>query len=232
MKTLGMIGGTTWVSTADYYRILNEEVNKAMGGNYSAPLLLYSVNFQEALDLIRAGDSDGMFNMLLKAAKTLQNGGVDGLLLGANTIHKFAERIQAEVPLPIIHIADETAEKINEKGLSKVGLLGTMPTMRETFYKDRLLKHGIEAVTPDPDDMVFLHHIIFSELGLDIFKDSTRDRILKMMDSLYNRGAEAMILGCTEIPLIIKTEHTSIPLFDTLRIHAEAGARFIISNKN
>jgi aspartate racemase len=231
MKKLGLIGGTTWVSTVDYYKILNQEVNKALGENHSAPLILYSIEFQEALTLMRANETGRLYKILYEGAKVLEYGGASAILLGANTIHQFADRLMADIPLPIIHIVDETALKIKERGMSKVGLLGTKPTMNEAFYHDKLRSHGIDAIVPAAEDKDFIHEIIFSELGRDIFKDSTRSRILEIMGKLHQQGAEGMILGCTEIPLIINPGHTDIPLFNTLRIHAEAGARFMLDGR-
>lgn len=228
MKQLGLIGGTTWVSTIDYYRVLNEEVNKVLGGNHSAPLLLYSVEFGEVIEFSKSGDFALVHRILTDAAEVLYKAGVDGIMLCANTIHKYADNIMEEVPLPLIHVVDETAVKIKEKGFHKVGLLGTMMTMKEDFYTNMLGKEGIECIIPDEQDMQFINHAIFEELGHDIFKDETRQRLLKIMNGLSNQGAEGIILGCTEIPLIIKPEHTDLPLFDTLRIHAEAGAKFIL----
>lgn len=227
MKTIGMIGGTTWVSTSDYYRLINQEVNKLLGGLNSAKLILYSVNFQEAYDFYSRKDFEGQKNLLLDAVKRLVNAGVDGLILCANTLHKYADPITEIIRIPLIHIAEETAKAILEKGLSNVALLGTATTMQETFYTDILKSFGITTMVPSPEDQVFINDIIFSELAKDIFKDSTRKRLLEIMDRLSEGGAQGMILGCTELPLIIKPEHTSLALFDTLHIHAEAAARFV-----
>jgi aspartate racemase len=227
MKTLGLIGGTTWVSTQDYYKHINKEVNRLLGGHNAAKLILYNLNFHEVVKLQDSKDFDGLKKLLTDAGSILQKAGVDGIMLCANTMHKYADAVTGITGLPLVHIADETAAEINKSGFKTAGLLGTKTTMEEPFYKERLKKHGITAIVPDEKDQVFLHRAIFDELGKDIFKDETRQEILRIMTGLYQRGAEGIILGCTEIPLIIKPEHTSIPLFDTLLIHARAGARFI-----
>jgi aspartate racemase len=165
--------------------------------------------------------------MLSDMARGLAAAGAEGLLLCANTIHKYADAIHEASGLPIIHIADVTAEEITKAGFDKVGLLGTRTTMNEPFYKEKLRSHGITAIVPDEDDRNFLNDIIFNELAKDIFRDETRQEILRIMKSLAEMGAQGIILGCTEIPLIIKPEHTTIPLFDTLLIHSKAAASFI-----
>jgi len=228
MKTLGMIGGTTWVSTQDYYRHINKEVNRIVGGTHAARLLLYSLNFGEVHALQEAKDYPAISKLITDAAVKLKGAGVDGLILCANTMHKYVEDVEAATGLPIVHIADETAAAITNSGIAKVGLLGTRTTMSESFYKDRLKKHGIETIVPGDQDQLFLNHVIFNELAKDEFYDETRQEILMIMQALTKEGAGGIILGCTELPLIIKPEHTSIPTFDTLIIHARAAARFVV----
>jgi aspartate racemase len=228
MKTLGLVGGTTWVSTNDYYKLINKEVNKRLGGHHSARLVLYSINFHEAVAFQERKDFEGMRKLLVDAAISVKAAGVDGIMLCANTLHKYADAVLNATGLPMVHIAEETAYEIVRHGYNTVGLLGTKPTMSESFYKDRLNKHGINALVPKEGDQDFIHRIIFDELGKDIFRDETRGELLRIMGDLHLQGAQGIILGCTEIPLIIKPEHTNLPLFDTLMIHARAAARFIM----
>ena len=232
MKTLGLIGGTSWVSTADYYRIINREVNRLLGGHHSARLILYSLDFQVAYDLHHRKDFEGQRNLLMNAARKLKAAGAEGLMLCANTTHKYADDLLMEIGLPLVHIADETAKVIKEKGISTVGLTGTATTMQETFYSDRLRKYGIETLVPSRKEQEYIHNAIFEELVKDILLDSTRDKLLHIMNGLKDLGAEGIILGCTEIPLIIKPEHTQLVLFDTLTIHATAAARFVAEINN
>lgn len=232
MKTIGLIGGTSWVSTVDYYRIINQEVNRQLGGHNSARLILYSVNFQDAYDLHHRKDFEGQRNLLLNAAMKLKAAGAEGLILCANTTHKYADYIEEKTGLPLIHIADETARVIQEKGISTVGLTGTATTMQESFYADRLMKYGIKTLVPSPEEQAYIHNAIFDELVKDILLDSTRQRLIDIMNELKNKGAEGIILGCTEIPLIVKPEHTPLVLFDTLTIHATAAARFVTEMNN
>ena len=227
MKTLGMIGGTTWVSTQDYYRYINSEVNRMLGGLNSAKLVLYSINFQEAKDYVDKKDYESMKILLMNGVRKLVAAGVDGIMLCANTMHKYAKEAKEVSGLPLIHIADVTAVEINKQGLKTVGLLGTKITMEEPFYKDNLKSHGITAIVPEVTDQAYVNRIIFDELGKDVFREETRQKLLSIMEELHSRGAKGIILGCTEIPLIIKPEHTSLPLFDTLYLHARAAAKFI-----
>jgi aspartate racemase len=230
MKTLGLIGGTTWVSTTDYYRLINKEVNQKLGGHHSARLILYSINFQDAVTFQENKDFDGMKRLLTDAGKSLTEAGADGILLCANTIHKYADDVKKVTGLPLIHIADETGKAIVNEGFNSVGLLGTRPTMSEPFYRERLAGHGISTLVPSEKDQWFIHRAIFDELGKDIFLDETRQELLRIMNDLSKQGAEAIILGCTEIPLIIKPGHTDLPMFDTLQIHAKAAAGFILED--
>jgi len=227
MKTLGLIGGTTWVSTQEYYKNLNKEVNRLLGGHHSAKLILFNLDFHEVVELQDKKDFKGLEKMLVNAATILQKAGVDGLMLCANTMHKYAPAIQAQTGLPLVHIADEVAAEMRKSGHRTAGLLGTKTTMEEPFYKDRLLENGITAIVPDEPDRQFINKAIFEELARDIFLDETRQGILRIMHNLASRGAEGIILGCTEIPLIINSGHTDIPMYDTLMIHARAGARFL-----
>jgi len=228
MKTIGLIGGTTWVSTLEYYRIINEEINARLGKQNTGKILLYSVNFQEVLDLQKNKDMPGLLSMILNAADDIINARAECVLLCANTMHRFAPEVIDHIQVPLIHIAEETGKIINEAGLRKIGLLGTKITMEEDFYKSILGDMGIEAIIPEADDRDFVNKIIFAELAYDIFKDTTRDRLLKIIAHLHKQGAEGIILGCTELPLIIKPGDTNIQLFDTLKIHATAAVDFAL----
>jgi aspartate racemase len=228
MKTLGLIGGTTWVSTTDYYRLINKEINQKLGGHHSARLILCSINFHDVVALQDNNDFHGVEGLLKDAATSLASAGAEGIMICANTLHKYADAVIKASGLPLIHIADETAMEIRKAGYRRVGLLGTKPTMNEPFYREKLATYGIDALVPGNDDQWFIHRAIFDELGKDIFRNETRIKLLRIMNDLGQQGAEAIILGCTEIPLIIKPEHTELPLFDTLQIHARAAARFIL----
>lgn len=225
-----MIGGTTWVSTADYYKLINKEVNRLSGGQHSARLILNSLDFQEIVDFQEKKNFDGIKALLVAASTSLLSAGVAGIMLCANTMHKYAEFVIEATGLPLVHIVDATAAEIADRGYTTVGLLGTNTTMQEPFYRERLQQHGITAIVPGEADRDRMHRIIFDELANDIFMDNTRQKILRMMEDLHHQGAQGIILGCTEIPLIIRQEHTSIPVFDTLLIHANAGARFIVTS--
>jgi len=229
MNTLGLIGGTTWVSTQEYYALINKEVNRMLGGHHSARLILYSMDFHEIYTLQHSRDFDGIRRMLTGIPEGLKSAGAEGILLCANTMHKYAEVVQAATGLPLIHIAEETGRVIVEAGFDTVGLLGTNTTMNEPFYMEKLASFGIKTLVPAEKDRNFMNDTIFNELARDIFKDSTRKEILRIMEELVVRGAQGIILGCTEIPLIIRPEHTNIHLFDTLEIHSRAAARFIAS---
>lgn len=227
MKTIGLIGGTTWVSTVDYYRIINQEVNRRLGGVNSAKLILRSLNFQDVLDTQIRKDDEALKDILLEAAFSLKKAGADALLLCANTMHKFAPPVELSTGLPVIHIADETAREIQVRNLNKVGLLGTRITMEETFYHDRLTTYGIETLVPDIDDRIFIARVIYDELSKEIFKTESRERFISIMEKLVTRGAQGIILGCTEIPLLVTAKDTEIPMFNTLEIHALAAARYL-----
>jgi aspartate racemase len=230
MKVLGLIGGTTWVSTQEYYAHINKEVNRLMGGYHSAKLILYSLDFHELHAFQDNRDFESIRVMLSEMARALAAAGAEGLLLCANTMHKYADAVHQASGLPIIHIADVTAEEITKAGFETVGLLGTNTTMNEPFYKEKLKSHGITAIVPEEADRNFMNDAIFNELAKDIIRDQTRQEILRIMKSLTQKGARGVILGCTEIPLIVKPEHTTIPLFDTLLIHSRAAARYIASS--
>jgi aspartate racemase len=226
MKTIGLIGGTTWVSTIEYYRIINETVKEKLGGAHSAHCILYSVDFDEFI-VKNVGKWDEIAKSFIDIGKKLEISGADLLVICANTMHKIADQIQNSVNIPIIHIADVTAERIVEKGLKKVGLLGTKYTMEEDFYKQILKnKYGIETIIPEADDRKIVHDVIMNELTYENIKDSSKQKYIEIINSLVSKGAEGIILGCTEIPLLIKQSDVGIPVFDTTTIHAKAAVEY------
>ena len=228
MKTLGLIGGTGWISTAEYYRLINEMVNKKLGGLNFADLFLYSFNYNFIYELYKEKKHPQIYQLVENAANKLIDSGAEGIVLCANTLHFYANDLEHNISIPIIHIADATAKSILKSNLDKVGLLGTKTTMEEDFYRSRLNKNGIEVLIPDLEDRNFIHDSIFNELLKGVFKDETKLKILEIMNKLNDKGANGIILGCTEIPLIIQKEDTALPLFDTTLIHAEAAADFVV----
>lgn len=230
MKTLGLIGGTGWVSTVDYYRIINQQVNERLGGLSSAKMILYSVNQQEFRPATDLAGLAAFAERLTGIAKRLETAGAECLILCANTPHMAADLVQKNIGIPLIHIAEVTAKAILNRNLKKVGLLGTKFTMEQNFYKDRLSKFGIETLVPDEAQREYIHRTIMTELEKAILRDETRKKYLEIMDSLVKRGAEGIILGCTEIPLLIKQSDCSIPVFDTTTLHAMAAVEFALSD--
>jgi len=221
MKTIGLLGGMSWESTETYYRLINEGVKKRLGGLHSAKICLYSVDFEEIERLQHAGDWEGMARILIEAAQRIEAGGADFLLICTNTMHKVAPEIEAQINIPILHIADATAERVRSQGINTVGLLGTNFTMEQKFYTGRLReKYGIEVLIPSAPERQIIHSVIYQELCLGKILAASRSKYLRIINQLAAQGAEAIILGCTEIPLLIQQEHTSIPLFDTTEIHA------------
>ncbi|MBL7743766.1 MAG: aspartate/glutamate racemase family protein [Chitinophagaceae bacterium] len=228
MKILGLIGGISWVSTADYYKLINEGINKRLGGLNFAECIIYSFNYADIKRNNDADDWDSTFTMLSKACLHLKESGADAILLCANTMHLIAGRIEERINLPLIHIASATATVIRKQQLKKAGLLGTKFTMERDFFTSKLAAQGIETIIPGSDDRQFLHETIFEELGRGILKNETRQRYLTIIDSLIKEGAEGIILGCTEIPLLIQQQDVRVPVFDTTRIHAEAAVDFAL----
>jgi aspartate racemase len=223
MKMIGMVGGTGWVSTLEYYRLLNEEVNRRLGGHEAARCLVYSLNFGDVMR-IKAEDPEqgGVRTLVVDAARVLAGAGAELLLLCANTIHWFADDVERAVAVPLVHIAAATGRRIRAQGLTRVGLLGTRPTMERDFYTGRLAEGGVSALVPEADDRAWVDATILDELVRKVLRPEARERFLGIIDGLRRRGAEGIVLGCTEIPLLIKPGDVDLPLFDTLSIHAEA----------
>jgi len=230
MKTLGLIGGTSWVSTIDYYRYINQLANEKRGGLNYAPILLYSISFNDVKTLADAGDWEGLGRLLSGIARNLENAGAQAIVLCANTIHIVAEKIEETIQIPLVHITDATAREILRQGLKKVALLGTRFTMDNDFYRERLARFGIEALIPETEERDFIHWSIFEELGKDIFTAETKQKYLEIIENLNGRGAEGVIFGCTEIPMLLKPEDCPIPSFDTTFLHAKAAVDFALTD--
>ncbi len=229
MKTIGLIGGMSWESSLEYYRIINEQVKNKLGGLHSAKSLMYSVDFQEIEKVQHQGKWDEAAKSMIEAAKRLQKGGADFIVICSNTMHKVAEDVEKNMKVPLLHIADATAEKIKDAGFKKMGLLGTRFTMEEDFYKGRLIRrYGLEVIIPDEKARQIVHDIIYKELCLGVIKPSSRDQFKEIIQNLLKNGAEAVILGCTEIPLLVKQEEVQVRLFDTTRIHAESAVEYAL----
>lgn len=225
MKTIGLVGGTSWESTAEYYRILNQETNKRLGKLHSAKIILYSVDFEPLVQLAAKGDIEDMAALVIEGAKKVERGGADFLLLCANTLHKVAPEIQKNIGIPLLHIVDCVAQKINGQKLKKVALLGTAITMEDGFYQERMKQFGIETIIPEKEEREFIHASIFKELCLGKLKSETKQKYLTLIEGLIKKGVEGIILGCTEIPLLIQGKDCKAPLFDTTKIHALAAVR-------
>lgn len=230
MKTIGLIGGMSWESTVTYYQVINQMVAKSLGGLHSAKTLLYSVDFQEIEHCQANGEWDKSTLILIDAAKRLQIAGADFIVICTNTMHKVANQIQAAITIPIIHIADVTAKKLIQQGIKTVALLGTKYTMEQDFYKSKLIDQDLTVLIPDQEDRNVVNQIIYDELCKGIIKPASKQAYLTIVDKLVERGAQGVILGCTEIGLLISQSDRNIPFFDTALIHAEAAAMLAISN--
>lgn len=228
MKTIGLVGGTGWISSAEYYRIINEETNRRLGGLEFSKCILYSINYGEIDSFNKNNNRVGVYDLVLDASIKLISSGAEGILLCANTLHQFVDKLEQVLNVPIIHIANATADQIKQKEIQKVGLLGTKQTMEMNFYKSRLNASGIEVYVPELDDRNFIQQTISEELIKGVFYNSSRDRFVTICNDLINRGVGGIILGCTEIPLLLKQENVNIPLFDTLEIHALAAVDFAL----
>ena len=222
MKPIGLIGGLTYVSTLEYYRYLNVLVNERLGGAEAASIIMYSINFGEIKTLTEADDWEKISILMCDAATKIENAGAACLLLGANTMHKIADEVQSSVKIPIIHVAEAVAKDISRVGLKKVGLLGTRFTMQEAFYCDRLTNNAIETIIPDDDEVEFINYTIYNEFSKNIFSAKTKAAYLNIISRLKQKGAEGIIMGCTEIPSLINQSDCDIPLFDTVKIHSAA----------
>lgn len=221
MKTIGMLGGMSWESTVSYYKALNEGIKRELGGLHSAKICLYSVDFEPIEKLQHQGLWGETADILAKAAKSVELAGADFLLICTNTMHKVAQEIGEAIAIPILHIADATAGQLRVKNVQKTGLLGTRFTMEQDFYRGRLIDNfGIDVIIPEEKQREDVHDIIYNELCLGIVRDESRDRYLEIINELAEQGAEAVILGCTEIALLVDQSHTSVPLYDTTEIHA------------
>jgi aspartate racemase len=229
MKILGLIGGTSWVSTADYYKLINEGVNEKLGDLNFSECMIYSLNYQVIRQNIDIDDWDKNLEIIADAAIKLQNVGAKAIVLCANTMHLIADRLQERIQLPIIHIATATANEIRSKGMKKVGMLGTRLTMERDFFRTKLAEQGIEMLIPEDDDRGFIHYTIFEELGRGIFTWETKQRYLAIMQKLIAAGAEGIIAGCTEIPMLIKQDEVAFQMFDTMDLHAKAAVEFAVS---
>lgn len=232
MKTIGLIGGMTWHSTADYYRFINEGVQKRLGGNASARLVLWSMEFAEIEAFKETDNWERMTDLMVDAARRVEAAGAECVVVCANTMHRTAEAIEAAVKIPLLHVADATAAEIRRQGLASVGLLGTRYTMEMEFYRKRLEeKHGLVVLVPEPAERRLVHSVIYHELARGVVKDESLRSYLEVMDRLARRGAQGIILGCTEIPLLIKPKDTPLPLFDTTALHSQAAVDFSLSEE-
>lgn len=230
MKTIGLIGGMSWESSAEYYRIINETTKAELGGLHSAKSIMYSVDFEEIGALQRHDRWQEAGHLMAAAAQSLERAGADFVVLCTNTMHKLAHEIQANIRIPLLHIADATAQKVKAAGISKIGLLGTRYTMEHDFYKGRLIrKYGLDVITPDGADRETVHRIIYDELCLGMVKPESRERYISIMAKLVEAGAEGIILGCTEIELLVRDEDSRVPLFLTARIHAIAAVEYALT---
>ena len=229
MKTIGLIGGMSWESTVTYYQLINEAVKKSLGGLHSAKILLYSVDFQEIEECQTRGDWEKSARILGDVAKGLEGAGADCIVICTNTMHKVAPQIGARVSIPILHIAEATAEALIESGISRVLLLGTRYTMQQDFYKEKLVERGIEVMVPGDEDMEIVNRIIFGELCLGVISEESRREYLRIIEEQKGRGAQGVILGCTEIGLLISQADTELPVFDTTQIHAGRAAEWAVT---
>jgi len=229
MKTIGLLGGMSWESTVGYYRAINEGVKAELGGLHSAKVALISVDFEPIEKMQHVGDWEGTAHMLVDAAISVQSAGADFLLICTNTMHKVAPFVEEALEIPLLHIADATAEVLVAQGVKKVGLLGTGFTMEQDFYKGRLIeKYGLEVVVPDKADRDIVHKVIYNELCLGTINEASKTEYLRIIDNLADQGAEAVILGCTEIGMLVQQQDTAVRLLDTTLIHAEKAVEYAL----
>lgn len=229
MKTIGLIGGMSWESSIEYYRIINEDVKAKLGGLHSAKCFMYSVDFAEIEPLQHEGKWAEATDRMITAAKHVERGGADFLVICTNTMHKTADEVQRHIRIPILHIADATAQEIKAQGLSTVGLLGTNFTMEQDFYRGRLAdKHGLEVLIPSKEDRQIVHRVIYDELCVGEIRQSSKDEYIRVMEGLVRRGAEGTVFGCTEVGLLVSGDDSRVPTFDTTRIHAIAAVDYAL----
>lgn len=230
MKKIGLLGGMSWESSADYYRAINEGVKHALGGLHSAEIILYSVDFEPIEQLQHKGDWEATAQILCDAATNIEKAGADFLLICTNTMHKVAPAIESKIDIPLLHIADATAEELKAAGISTVGLLGTAFTMEQDFYKQRLIERfGLSVLIPSEEERAIVHRIIYEELCLGKVLEESKQAYLSIIESLAERGAEAVILGCTEIGMLVNQSDTQVKLVDTTKIHAEKAVTWALS---
>ena len=231
MKTIGLIGGMSWESSIEYYRIINEVVRDKLGGVHSAKSMMYSVDFAEIELLQHQNRWDEATQMMVNAARQVEQGGADFVVICTNTMHKMAGDVQAAIQIPLLHIADATADRIRASGMKTIGLLGTKFTMEQDFYRGRLVeKHGLNVLIPDEAGREVVHRVIYDELVVGKILPESRQKFAEIIAALTARGAEGIILGCTEIGLLVKPEDSPVPLFDTTQIHAEAAVEFALQD--
>ena len=230
MKTIGLIGGTTWVSTGDYYKHINQMIAERLGGANSAKLLLYSLNFEELKTLFYAAEWQRVNEILTGIAGNLENAGAQAIVLCSNTTHIAAEEIERQINIPLISVLDVTAREIERSKLKKVAILGTRFTMEKDFYPKKLGEYGIETIIPDAAEREFINTSIFDELGRNIFSDATRQKYIEIIENLKARGAQGVIFGCTEIPMLLTPEDSPVPSFDTTLLHAAAAVEFALAD--
>ncbi len=230
MKTIGLIGGMSWESSAEYYRLINEEVRNRLGSTHSAKSLMWSMDFAEIETLQHEGNWQALSKKMCQAAVSLERGGADFIVICTNTMHKLAEQVQACLNIPLLHIADATAKEITSKKIKKVGLLGTEFTMKQDFHKGRLAdKFGLEVFIPNDEDRQIVHRIIYQELVAGVIRDESRQQYRQIIQKLVDAGAEAIILGCTEIMLLVSPADSAVPVFDTTEIHAQAAVNMALA---
>jgi aspartate racemase len=228
MKTIGLLGGMSWESSHEYHRLVNEGVRDTLGGWHSAQLVLYSVDFADVKRLQHEGRWDEAAELLVSAGQAVERAGADLLVLCTNTMHKVADQVAAALSIPLVHLADATAVAVRSAGIDRVGLLGTAFTMEQPFYADRLARHGLDVLVPDATDRDRVHRVIYDELVLGDVRDESRQAYREIMDRLVAAGAEGIILGCTEIELLVGPDDASVPVFPTTRLHAEAAVAYAV----
>ena len=233
MKTIGLLGGMSWESSIEYYRIINETIRARLGGLHSAKSIMYSVDFAEIERLQDQGRWNEAAALMIDGAERLERGGADFLLICTNTMHKMADAVEAQIQIPLLHIADATAETLKARDLKQIGLLGTKFTMEQEFYKGRLTeKYGLKVLIPNQEGREMIHRVIYDELCLGVVSSSSREAFANVINQLAETGAEGVILGCTEIGLLIGEKDTPVPLFDTTTIHAVAAVEYALSERN